>query len=763
MSKAIPSTGIQQAAFKEALTEYKAIIGVVRRALEAQLRSSDPNYGGYVELDSIWPDAAVVEINGKYWQYPYILAADGSVTLGQPVQVVEQYVPINSVAANARVEAGMVEAVEILPSPALAKGGAEHPHANPTTGVPTPERGNHHATLIEAVNAAGVATGTVWRVRAIRAGLSLNGVFYPDSVLREAVPLFDGARVFEKADAEHLRGEGKATRNLIGQLRNTVFMEGIAPDTGEVQADLHLLEASGLPVKLTEMWNRGMTDMVGFSIDASGKVRQVAALREATAITRINSLDLIVEPGAGGRLINLLEAAGAADMPTTDDNQNTTPTESLNQGNQSEVQRLKLRLDLAEMREAVNTSGLPDIVQAKLGKVIERGTNLDTLRLVIADEKEVLAKLTEAGHVTGLGGRVEAGPSRAEKVSTQLDDFFDPTKKTTSFRECYVDITGDRGCTGLLQNCDKTRLREALGDDAEFREAISAATFSSVLGSSITRAMLREYANLEAYNDWRWLVDIVPVRDFRTNERTIVGGYGNLPAVAENGAYAALSSPGDNKETYAISKRGGKETISIETIADDDVGLIRRIPVKLGRAAARTVYEFVYDFIRTNPTLGDSIALFHASHGNLGAAALDATSFAAGRLAMKKQAELSSSKKLGIILKHLIVPADLEETAYNLFKQTTNLEKSFVQSRQPMVHVADYWTDANDWAATADKADVPLIELGFFNGNEEPELFVQDMPAHGSLFTNDQIVYKIRHIYGGNVMDYRGLYKAVVA
>jgi hypothetical protein len=73
-----------------------------------------------------------------------------------------------------------------------------------------------------------------------------------------------------------------------------------------------------------------------------------------------------------------------------------------------------------------------------------------------------------------------------------------------------------------------------------------------------------------------------------------------------------------------------------------------------------------------------------------------------------------------------------------------------------------YWTDVNDWCAVADPNDIPTIEIGFMDGNEEPELFVQDMPSVGSMFTSDQITYKIRHVYGGAVTDFRGATKAVV-
>jgi hypothetical protein len=73
-----------------------------------------------------------------------------------------------------------------------------------------------------------------------------------------------------------------------------------------------------------------------------------------------------------------------------------------------------------------------------------------------------------------------------------------------------------------------------------------------------------------------------------------------------------------------------------------------------------------------------------------------------------------------------------------------------------------YWQDANDWAMAADSNDVESIEVGFLDGNEEPELFVNDSPNSGSMFSNDQLTWKIRHIYGGAVKDYRGLYKSVV-
>jgi hypothetical protein len=280
----------------------------------------------------------------------------------------------------------------------------------------------------------------------------------------------------------------------------------------------------------------------------------------------------------------------------------------------------------------------------------------------------------------------------------------------------------------------------------------------------MNRRMIAEYRTNDVWDQWRLLTGMpVPLNDFRTNERVRYGGFGDLPAVAENGAYAALDEPNDEKATYAASKKGGLATVTMEAVKNDDVGLIRTMPVKLSRAAKRTLFKFVMDFLRTNPNIYDGKALFHADHGNLGSAALAAASYAAARLAMIKQAEKDSGEQIGIGPKVLWVPAELEQTAVDLFNRNTNLDKTFVQTLAPSIVAVPYWTDANDWVATADPLDIDGFELGFVDGQEEPELFVQDMPNVGSLFSNDALTWKIRHMYGGGVKDYRGMYKAVVA
>ena len=356
-------------------------------------------------------------------------------------------------------------------------------------------------------------------------------------------------------------------------------------------------------------------------------------------------------------------------------------------------------------------------------------------------------RLSARSHVS-----VSPGEDRREKVKSMLFDFFAGTADTQSFRECYVRITGDEKVTGRLRDCNQFILRESLSDTQ----------LGLVLGDAVNRSMVADYRNQDQYDVWRRIAAIDRFDDFRTVRRTRLGGYGDLETVAKGQPYPALISPSDEEVTYAPFKKGGTESITLENIKNDDVGVIREVPKKLAKTAKRTLAKFVLDFIRTNPLIYDGVALFDAAHGNLASAPLSAAAVAAGRTAMRKQTEPGSNDELPISPRTLLVPFDQHETGFNIFQRGTNNDKTFVQKLSLDVQAVWYWIDENDWALAADPNDLASIEVSFLDGNEEPDLFVNDAPSSGSMFSNDQLTWKIRQIYGGTVKDYRGLYKSVV-
>lgn len=739
-----PEQGIKgyQALREAKAGDYRDILTLVSGALAKSLGRE------WIDLVALYATYAVVQRDGRHYAYQYTLNEANQIEIGDFTEVVREYTPV-----------GVTQLTEAW---------------------------GNQSIFIESVDKA---AGNKFLITVIEAGIAYSNTNYPAAVLREAVPLFDGARVFVKPDDVHLAGKGKCFTNLIGMLTKPRFVEAAgSKKLGAIQATLELLKSAGdVSDKMVEAVERGMTDLFGFSIDCDGTADKRGKLREAKQIQRVNSVDLIIEPGAGGRVIRMVEAKQPIEDKTMTllqrmieaiTKQKPALLAGLDQEDEGAVLEayreavepkaapgagaisrdeldgaLRMVEARAYARTAIASSKLPQPAQDRLLGQFDGQTNFteSAVDTAIKAERDYLAKFTESGKVImPVGGAMYGdAPNAAELLAA----FFDPANKDVrSFREAYIDITGDKYVTGDLRKCSKTRMVEAL----------DSSSLPEVLGEAIHKKMIAEYNQPDQYEIWRQLAQVVPVTDFRNQERVRYGGYGDLPIVAESGNYGALASPTDESAAYKVAKRGGTEKITLELIKNDNNGVIMKIPGKMARAAKRTLSKFVLDFIRLNPAIYDNKALAHVDHANLLTAALDKNSWAAARLAMIKQAEFGSAEPLGIAPRLLLVPADLEETANNIFIRGDNNDEDFTQSQKPKILVPWYWTDPNDWVAMANPLDIPGIEVGFLDGNEEPELFVQDNPTVGSLFTNDEITYKIRHIYGGVIEDYRGFVKSVV-
>src|SRR5690606_25034086 len=156
-------------------------------------------------------------------------------------------------------------------------------------------------------------------------------------------------------------------------------------------------------------------------------------------------------------------------------------------------------------------------------------------------------------------------------------------------------------------------------------------------------------------------------------------------------------------------------------------------------------------------------------YGNPDTDALNAANLLAVENAMRDQSAYGETAHvLGAsnMPRILAIPNELRETAYRLTQSGVMSQASSFDATEPnmfqgryQVIVVDDWSDATDWYAFADPQSTPILEAGFLNGREEPELFVQDQPTVGSTFTSDKIPYNIRHIWGFGILDHRGAYR----
>jgi hypothetical protein len=696
---------------------------------------------------------------------------------------------------------------------------AEHPELRVTESVET-ETETVQGRVLESKGTASDG-GRVFRVEILKYGTSKNGNRYTEAVMRHAAKLYEGAKAYDHHRTQQELQTSTLT-GLVGSYRN-VEATGTA-----LEGDLHLLPSAVHTAQCLEAsianQNRGLPPLVGISHDVMADFRPATSVggrrvREAAAIRAVQSADVVADPSAGGKAIHAVEAnqttPGDGAQHTQESEVPVNKTDvlaAIREASDDELAAVGLsRAGTTESRSLVSTAervveahrateasgGYPKgswIAQNMIdAKAKAAGLSPQKLAAALGDHvteaaidaqialtKDALALVERQDLVPSVGGTVEVVRESRDKKLAALDAFFtgDFTNGYRSFKSAFLDITGHRPTFLGAEDLNRRIIRESFGSgyDSEYTrttESADTSTWAQLLGDSISRRVVAEYG-LPQLQTWRQIVsDIQPVEDFRTQRVGRMGGYGVLPAVLQGQPYQPLTTPPDEEATYAVTKRGGTEDLTLETIANDDRRVISKIPIKLGRAAAQTLYRFVWDMLVTPVTCTyDSVALFHSSHSNTDtSAALSQTTLGTGRQKMRDQTAYGdTSEVLGFGPKYLAVPNELEELAFQLTHSAVAVPATAAgPSDTPNINQAQglemitvpYLTDANDWFLIADPNVCPTIEIGFYLGRQEPEVFTQSDPTVGSVWNADVFQWKIRHIYSGTALDHRGFYRGV--
>ncbi len=643
--------------------------------------------------------------------------------------------------------------------------------------------------------------GRIFRVEIIAAGQSRNGRNYPAHVLESAVPLYEGSKAFDHHRTAQELASSTIT-GLVGHYRN------VRSNGRGLEGDLHLLPsakhtAEALDASIMAQ-AAGLPPIVGISHDALTELRPVVSggrrTQEAVRITKVNSCDVVADPAAGGRATRVL-AGGIEttdsmsneedDVPITSDAVlealSTASDEQLagvglkrtSESTTEETRTTEAGVDKSSfyaglmIKSKVEGAGLPPAMVLELTKALPDRVTESDVDSQISMLKTALGVAERAGLTPTYASTATVTQESLDKKKAAMDGFFAGNNTGyRSFREMFIDVTGIRGPRTLDEDFNRVILRECIGRQGGFdsavrsTESVTTATFDQLLGDSITRRVVAEYSK-PGLDNWRLITSATPpVNDFRTQRIGRMGGYGTLPTVNQGAPYQPLTSPADEEATYALSKRGGTEDLTLEAIANDDVRTIQKIPAKLGRAAAITLHRFVWDMVRTNATCTyDSVAVFHSSHGNTDSAALNDSNLAVARRKMREQSAYGDSVDiLDLTPRLLVVPPELEQTGWELVNSAVKVISNS-NATIPNLHqnlellVLSYLSDADDWYLFASPDACPTIEIGFYRGQEQPELFTQSDPNQGAMFNNDSILYKIRHIYSGTILDHRAMYK----
>ena len=446
---------------------------------------------------------------------------------------------------------------------------------------------------------------------------------------------------------------------------------------------------------------------------------------------------------------------------------------------EKKIQEGQVRESSAIVRAKLAESNLPTLAKEKIsaeftGQVI---TESDVSKR-ISDETSYLAKMSESGNVHGLGGSdgfgVSMGRSSLDRMTAAMslalgykpekgeEKEFEGVKRFRSLREAYKTITGDDEVRWSRRTLTP-RIAEAISSD-----------FPKVLGDSITRRLLQAYRAFP--KNWDKLTgEVLELDSFRTQRPIQWGSFGDLAIVAEDAAFTALANPTEKEAPYSAQKRGKTFAITREMILADDLRKLRQIPVLMARAANRTLEKFVHNILIGNVGGGginsdviyDGAVLYFAGKNNLATDALDSASLRAALIRVRKQQDEDSNETLGLRAKYLWVPLELEATAKVLVASELlpgSPNNDINDNKDMVIPVGSPYLggDINNWYLSVAPEDLQGIELGFVGGQMEPEVLVQDDPATGDVFTNERITYKVRHEYGGAIVDFRSFDGSIV-
>ena len=330
----------------------------------------------------------------------------------------------------------------------------------------------------------------------------------------------------------------------------------------------------------------------------------------------------------------------------------------------------------------------------------------------------------------------------------------------------------------LLSNADRLPQHR---HEYLLREALTTSDFPYLFGDVLDRQVLASYKAVTPV--WKAFVRQSTVKDFKTAYRfAITGGDQYLAEVAEKGEYLA-SERAETKYEIAVKKYGRQFDISWETIINDDLGALMDTPERFARAAIRTEHRIVTGLYADNATL-------YQTAGGQANRVTTALSIDSLETALETMGSFTDANGEPIMnrAKYLVVPPALEMTARQILTSAT---KMWVESAggsatpypttnvvaqmglnlivDPYLPVIDTTGSGNTgWYLFADPKEIAALEVAHLRGHERPEICMKASdkvtvgggsisPMDGD-FATDNILYRVRHVFGGTTLDFRATY-----
>lgn len=429
-----------------------------------------------------------------------------------------------------------------------------------------------------------------------------------------------------------------------------------------------------------------------------------------------------------------------------------------------EAERKQAREDERKRQSEIRTIGRKlKIADAEIDKLIDDDKTVDQARAAFID---LLAdKDDEPGDTRArFGGRDEVDTRRALAINA-IEHRLSPKVKLEdgarefrgmSLMEIGKELLGQRGES--IRGLSRSEMAMKI-----LRGNHTTSDFPYIMANVASKRLQMAYG--AAPQTFRPIVNETTLPDFKT---TSVVALSSAPTFMQKleGAEYAYGTVGESREQYGLATYGRAIRFTEEMLINDDLRAFDRMVTMFGTSAANFESDLVWGIITANAALADSIALFHADHGNLAnAGAITIANLGAAKALMRKQTSLApSTTESGTLLnlepRYLAVPAELETVALQYSRSTAipndpaydNVHAGLTPIIEPRLASLSGGS-ADDWYLFADPGQVDTIDFAYLEGEPGPQLFQQED------FDTDSIKLKARLRVAAKAIDFRGMVK----
>lgn len=291
----------------------------------------------------------------------------------------------------------------------------------------------------------------------------------------------------------------------------------------------------------------------------------------------------------------------------------------------------------------------------------------------------------------------------------------------------------------------------------------STSDFGSLLADVANKSMLKGWDEAqETYEAW---TSKGSATDFKTVKRVGVTPFPSLDLVVEGGefTYATIA---DFAEPVTLATYGKLFQLDRQLVINDDLNALSKIPMSMGRAAKRTIGTLAYSVLTANAAMADTVALFHATHANLGTAgAPSEATINAGVTAMWTQRDRSlNAVALNIQPEYILAPISLRAVILQALNSeyapddtskagTTKQPYAYNTVKGVVKPIFDARLTGTAWYLAANPTQFDGVEISYLDGNETP--FMDEMGG----WKTDGIEYKVRIDAVAKALTWESLFK----